>query len=123
MHKMMVVGRWAGSLAIILLLVCGCAKTKGDPARFVGVWEEVVKEGTMFKTTLELRGDGQALRTNLPDPHTEELAWYLKGDKLVLAPKNTTKPTRYDYRFNSPDELVLIFNGKEAVLKRKAAEP
>ncbi len=122
---MMAISRWSliCSAAVILLLLCGCAKTKEDPARFVGVWEEVVKEGVLFKTRIELRGNGQGFRTNLPDPHAEELAWYLKGNKLVLAPKDATKPTQYDFRFNSPDELVLMLDGKEAVLQRQATKP
>jgi hypothetical protein len=124
MHSIIGIGRWglAGSLAVLLLVACGCATTTEDPRKFVGSWEEVIKEGAVFKTVLELRPDGSGLRTNLPDPHGEELAWYLKRDKLVLAPKDGSKPTFCDYRFDGADKLVLIVGANETALKRKPAD-
>jgi hypothetical protein len=52
------------------------------------------------------------------EPHPQRITWLLYRGKLVVTPRNATRKTEYEYRFDSPDELVLVVEGQEAVFKR-----
>ena len=106
-----------------VLLGAGCAGPREDPERFIGTWNrkiegEVVPPGTLGSLTLELRPDGSALRCMDQDPHADDLVWYLRGDKLVLAARGGGPAQTLDFQFNAPDELVVTSEDGEVILGR-----
>ena len=68
--------------------------------------------------TLELRADGTASRVFGYDPHAENMRWFLRGGKLILAPRSGALAIACGYRFKSSEELVLTIEGEEVTLKR-----
>jgi hypothetical protein len=109
-------------LLLALLLCAGCGEQPSvDPAQFVGTWEQQFPEGgprPPYEASLVLRPDGSGTTTPGYEPHPQRITWLLYRGKLVLTPRNATRKTEYEYRFNSPDELVLVVGGEEAVFKR-----
>lgn len=112
-------------LAALLPLPTGCGGPKQDPAQFVGAWDRYYGEDVplpSYPETLKLRGDGTAVKKGGPSPHAEELRWTLYRDKFVLTPRGGGSKTTYDYRFDGPDELILILEGNDIPFRR-AQEP
>ncbi len=108
-------------LAALLLLPAGCGAPKQDAAQFVGTWDRYYGEDMplpSYPETLKFRGDGTAVRKGGPSPHAEELTWTLYRDNLVLTPRGGATKTTWDYRFDGPDELILIFEGNEIPFRR-----
>ncbi len=108
-------------LAALLLLPAGCGEPKQDPAQFVGTWDRYYGEDAplpSYPETLKFRGDGTAVKKGGPSPHAEELIWTLYRDRLVLTPRGGVTRTTYDYRFNGPDELILIIEGNDVPFRR-----
>ena len=112
-------------LLLALLLLCGgCGKQPTvDPAQFVGTWvQQFPEEGPRppYDAILVLRPDGSGTMATGFDPHPQRISWLLYRGKLVLTPREGTRGTDYEYHFNSPDELVLKFEGQEVVFKRRS---
>ncbi len=114
-----------GVLLALLVLSVGCGGgPKEDPAKFVGDWDRYYEEGIPrppYPEILLLRGDGTAAREGGYDPHREKFSWMLYRGKLVLTPRDGTRRSSFDYRFNGPDELILTMEGNDLAFRR--AEP
>lgn len=109
-------------LLAVLALGAGCAKPSAPAEQFVGTWiAPLPGKGELrpgASPTLTLAADGTGLFTQYPDPHTQNVSWVLRGDKLLLADRDGSGSTTYRYRFKGRDELVLIMEAGEVSLKR-----
>ncbi|HUU55164.1 MAG TPA: hypothetical protein VMY87_09635 [Armatimonadota bacterium] len=96
-----------GFIPAILLIAVGCAAPKHKPEQFIATWTRPA-EGASYPYKLQLLPDGSGVTSGPSDPHPVTIRWYLRRDKLVLAPQDGSPIMKYDCRFNSPDEMVLI---------------
>lgn len=106
----------ASVAALMLLFAVGCGGgPQEDPAKFVGAWAVEYPEDVhpIYPETMVLRGDGSATRAGGFEPHAQEFSWMLYRGKLVLAPRDGTSKTAFDFQFNGPDELVLTPEGED----------
>jgi len=111
--------------ATALLLAGGCGGgPKEDPAKFVGTWAVQYPEDFKppYPETMVLRGDGSAARAGGYEPHAKKYTWLLYRGKLVLAPREGTRKATFDFRFNGPDELILIPEGEDLEVTFRRAE-
>ena len=90
-----------------LVLAPGCAPPKFQPEQFIGTWTNT-PEGAAYPFKLQLLPNGTGVTSGPYEPHPVTINWYLRRDKLVIAPQGGIKPTEYDVRFNGPDEIVFI---------------
>jgi len=105
----------------LLVLATGCAPPKFQPEQFIGTWSRT-PEGAAYPFKLQLLPDGTGVTSGPYEPHPVTINWYLRRDKLVIAPRGGGKPVEYDIRFNGPDEIVLISGESEFSATRVKTE-
>jgi len=105
----------------LLVLAPGCAPPKFQGEQFVGTWTRPA-DRTAYPFKLQLLPDGRGVTSGPYEPHPVIIKWYLRRDKLVIAPQDGNPRIEYDCRFNGPDELVLISNDTEFTATRVKTE-
>jgi hypothetical protein len=93
--------------AAFILLLAGCAAPKFKAEAFVGTWVRPAEGGAAYPFKLELIGNGTGVTSGPYDPHPVSLKWYLRRDKLVIAPESGGVPYDYTPTFKGADELTL----------------
>ena len=92
--------------AAFILLLAGCAPPKFKAETFVGTWVKPA-EGAPYPFKLELIGNGTGVTSGPYDPHPVTIKWYLRRDRLVIAPESGGVPYDYTPAFKGTDELTL----------------
>jgi len=114
------------AIAVMLTTALGCGEQSGVSAdQFVGKWELSWDPATMpfppGPPTLELRADGRGRMADPPNPRDLEIMWVVRRDRLVITQRTGGGRHEFGFRFDSPDELVLIREEGEIAFQR--AEP
>ena len=100
-------------MVVTLTTALGCGEQSGVSAdQFVGEWELRWDPATMpfppGPPTLELRSDGRGRMADPPNPRDLEIMWVVRRNTLVITPRSGGDRHELAFRFDSPDELVLI---------------
>jgi hypothetical protein len=100
----------AALLAVLAMPVVGGCGKPGVPAeQFVGTWRQMSEDGSVpsDSPTLVLRSDATGTMDDPPNPRPKSIIWVVRGEKLVLTPRDGGSRLNSRYRFEGPDQLSL----------------
>ncbi len=106
------------ALALVLagLVLAGCArKPAHSPSEFVGKWAKPAPSNELM---IQLNSDGTGTSKLNWYPHDQVIRWTLVSNEVVFSSMDGSGTDRYTYRFDGPDKLVLVVDGKDQTFQK-----